>query len=559
MMKSGNGRLTRVALYARVSSERQAQEDTIASQVQALRARVTEEGLTLDEELCFIDDGYSGSTLVRPALERLRDQASAGAIDRLYVHSPDRLARRYAYQALLVDELEHCGVELVFLNRPLGKGPEDDLLLQVQGIVAEYERAKILERSRRGKLHAARRGRVSVLAHAPYGYRYISKGIAGGEARYEVCLAEAKVVQEMFRWVACERLSINQVARRLGERGVLSPRGRTVWDRSTVWGILRNPAYKGSAAYGKRQIVPRLPRQRAQRNGCEQPRHPVSWHRTSPQEWTSIPVPAIIEESLFESVQEQLRENQQRHRLATQGAKYLLQGLLVCECCGYAMSGSRRSGKLYYRCLCNLVNRISKKHVCPNRSIPGAKLEEAIWADVSSLLAEPQRIAVEYERRVNMGTESKDAPNQRKLQMQTSRVQRQISKLIDAYSEGLIEKQEFEPRIRNARAHLEKLQAEVRGQEQLQAQLLEIRQVIGQLETFGEQVRGKLNSADWALQRQLINILVKRVEVGDDQVRVVYRVDCGPFELAPFGGLVQDCWRRREATRQGITRSRARR
>jgi site-specific DNA recombinase len=158
-----------------------------------------------------------------------------------------------------------------------------------------------------------------------------------------------------------------------------------------------------------------------------------------------------------------------------------------------------------------------------------------------------------------MGTESKDAPNQRKLQMQTSRVQRQISKLIDAYSEGLIEKQEFEPRIRNARAHLEKLQAEVRGQEQLQAQLLEIRQVIGQLETFGEQVRGKLNSADWALQRQLINILVKRVEVGDDQVRVVYRVDCGPFELAPFGGLVQDCWRRREATRQGITRSRARR
>jgi site-specific DNA recombinase len=146
----------RVAIYARVSSERQAQKDTIASQVQALRARVSGEGLTLDEELCFLDDGYSGSTLVRPALERLRDQAAAGAIDRLYVHSPDRLARRYAYQALLVDELQHCGVELVFVNRPLGTGPEDDLLLQVQGIVAEYERAKILERSRRGKLHAAR-------------------------------------------------------------------------------------------------------------------------------------------------------------------------------------------------------------------------------------------------------------------------------------------------------------------------------------------------------------------------------------------------------------------
>lgn len=136
-MNSANGRLIRAAIDARVSSEQQSQDETIDSQVQALRERVQEEGLTLDEELCFIDDGYSGSTLGRPALERLRDQAAAGAIDRLYVHSPDRLARRYAYQALLVDELEQCGAELVFLNRPLGKGPEDDLLLQVQGIVAE--------------------------------------------------------------------------------------------------------------------------------------------------------------------------------------------------------------------------------------------------------------------------------------------------------------------------------------------------------------------------------------------------------------------------------------
>jgi site-specific DNA recombinase len=452
-MRPTNDRLTRVAIYARVSSERQAQEDTIASQVQALRARVAEEGLTLDEELCFLDDGYSGSTLVRPALERLRDQAAAGAIERLYVHSPDRLARRYAYQALLVDELQHCGVELVFLNRPLGRGPEDDLLLQVQGVVAEYERAKILERSRRGKLHAARRGRVSVLAHAPYGYRYVGKGITGGEGRYDVCLAEAKVVQELFRWVACERLSISQAARRLGERGVPSPRGRASWDHSTVWGILRNPAYKGQAAYGKRRIVPRLPRLRPQRNGCEQPRRPVSWHRTPPEEWTSIPVPALVEESLFEAVQEQLRENKRRHRLAAQGAKYLLQGLLVCTSCGYALCGSRCRGRAYYRCSGSFAQRVGQDRVCPSRSLRGEKLEEAIWADVSALLAEPRRIEEEYQRRLSIGEESADASaSQRQLQMQTARVRRQISKLIDAYGERLIEKQEFEPRIRDARS-----------------------------------------------------------------------------------------------------------
>ncbi len=329
----------RAAIYARVSSERQAHEGTIDSQVQALRDRVGEDGLVLDEELCFIDDGYSGSILVRPALERLRDQAAAGAIDRLYVHSPDRLARRYAYQVLLVDEFQHCGVDLVFLNHPLGRGPEDDLLLQVQGVVAEYERAKILERSRRGRLHAARRGSISVLSHAPYGYRYVSKTLAGGEARFDVCLPEAQVVRDIFRWLAGERLSISQAARRLGMQGILSPRGQACWDRSTIWGILRNPAYKGTAGFGKRQIGPPLPRLRPQRNGSEQPRRPVSWCRTSPEKWTSIPVPAIIDEALFDAVQEQLKENKQRHRLAKQGAKYLLQGLAVCERCGYAMCG----------------------------------------------------------------------------------------------------------------------------------------------------------------------------------------------------------------------------
>src|SRR6516162_1195995 len=118
----------RVAIYARVSSRQQAEANTIASQLEALRARVRADGARLEPELCFTDEGYSGGTLLCPALELLRDQAAAGAIDRLYVHSPDRLARKYAYQVLLLDELKRCGVELIFLNRALGQTPEDDLL-----------------------------------------------------------------------------------------------------------------------------------------------------------------------------------------------------------------------------------------------------------------------------------------------------------------------------------------------------------------------------------------------------------------------------------------------
>ena len=158
-------------------------------------------GFDLKDVMEFVDEEYSGSTLVRPALERLRDVAATGGMDRLYVHCPDRFARNYAYQVLLLDELNQQGVEVIFLNRPLGQTPEDQLLLQVQGVIAEYERAKFLERSRRGKRHAAQEGRVGTLCHAPYGYRYVSKQEGGGEARFEIVFDEARVVQLMFAWV----------------------------------------------------------------------------------------------------------------------------------------------------------------------------------------------------------------------------------------------------------------------------------------------------------------------------------------------------------------------
>ena len=156
----------RVAIYARVSGEQQAKDDTIASQLEAVTQRVASDALECEPELCFLDDGYSGDILARPGLERLRDQAAAGVIDRLYVLDPDRFSRKYAYQVLILEELTRCGVEVVFLHNPPGRGPEENLLLQVQGMIAEYERAKIMERCRRGKQYAARHGSVNVLSGA---------------------------------------------------------------------------------------------------------------------------------------------------------------------------------------------------------------------------------------------------------------------------------------------------------------------------------------------------------------------------------------------------------
>jgi len=214
------------AIYARVSSDAQAQEQTIDSQLAALREQVAKDNASLGDENCFIDDGVSGSTLNRPALERLRDAAYVGGFQKLYVHSPDRLARKYAYQVLLVDELQKHGIEIVFLNRAIGASPEEDLLLQMQGMFAEYERAKIMERSRRGKRHAATRGSVNVLSAAPYGYRYITRREGDGQAAYEVNEQQATVVRQVFQWVGRDRLSIGEVTRRLRAQGIKTATGK---------------------------------------------------------------------------------------------------------------------------------------------------------------------------------------------------------------------------------------------------------------------------------------------------------------------------------------------
>src|SRR5437764_3904004 len=305
----------RVAIYARVSGGGQGKEGTIASQIDAVMKRVADDALECDPELRFVDDGVSGSILVRPGLERLRDQAAAGAIDRLYVLDPDRFSRKYAYQVLLLEELDRCGVEVVFLRNPPGRGPEENLLIQVQGMIAEYERAKIMERCRRGKQHAARRGSVNVLSGAPYGYRYVGKHEGDGEARYQVLAEEARVVRKVFEWVGQERCSIGEVCRRLQGDGVLTRAGKPAWDRATVWLILKNPAYKGTAAFGKTRSGEFKPRRlRPQRGRPEHPRRPVSRVETSPEDQIFIEVPGLVSEGLFLAVQAQLEENRQRRR-----------------------------------------------------------------------------------------------------------------------------------------------------------------------------------------------------------------------------------------------------
>ncbi len=538
------------AIYARVSTEQQTETHTIASQVAALVERVSADGL-LCEELQFIDAGYSGATLVRPALERLRDLAAAGGIDRLYVHSPDRLARKYAYQVLLIDELYRCGVEVIFLNRELGQSPEDDLLLQVQGMVAEYERAKIMERSRRGKRHAAFSGSVNVLSCAPYGYRYVNKDQGGGQAYYEVNVEQAQVVRQIFEWVGQERLTIGEVCRRLNAARQLTQTGKTVWDRTTVWGILKNPAYKGTAAFGKTRVRPRRQRLMPMRGASAQPRRDYSTESVDSCEWICVPVPAIVDENLFAAVQLQLQENQRRSRIGQRGARYLLQGLVTCKLCGYAYYGKAISNKAasgkprdyaYYRCIGNDAYRFGGNRVCSNTQVRTDTLEAVVWQEVCSLLKNPQRLSLEYQRRGQEPTSALQE-NQKTLSTQIAKLRRGITRLIDSYAEGLIDKGEFEPRIQRLKQRVADLEAQVKHFNDEATLHQELRLLIGRLEEFATVISNRLNQLDWNTQREIIRLLVKRVEVDTEQVNVVFRVCEVPEVPKSESEILQHCGR----------------
>jgi len=541
----------RAALYARVSSKQRAEANSIASQLEALKARINADGLKLEPELSFVDEGYSGGTLLRPALERLRDQAAAGSFDRLYVHSPDRLARKYPYQVLLVEELQRQGVDIVFLNHAIGQTPEEHLLLQVQGMMAEYERAKILERSRRGKRHAARCGSVNVLCGAPYGYRYVNKYEGGGQARYEIVESQAEVVRLIFSWVALERCSIGAVCRRLQEKGIPSPHGKNYWDRSTVWGILQHRAYIGQAQFGKTRVGPARPRLRPQRGRPTQPRRAVSVYDTPAEERIPIAVPALVTEAVFAAAAEQLAENRRRRRESRRGARYLLQGLVVCGQCGYAyygkpLSRSARKGKprdyAYYRCVGCDAYRFGGQRICTNKQCRTDQLDKAVWMDVCALLADPQRVHQEYQRRLR-GQCKKLARPEEHVQRLLAQVRRGIARLIDAYQDGYLERVEFEPRMHSAKERLVKLEREASAAAARSVAEQNRQTVLDQLEKFALRVREGLCDADWNTRRDILRALIKQVEVGTEAIRVVYKVIPDPFELGPARGRSQDCWR----------------
>ena len=515
------------AIYARVSSERQREENTIASQTASLIEFAKSHDLEVPKEWVFEDEGYSGATLERPGLERVRDLAAEGQIQMVLAYSPDRLSRKYAYQILLIEEFARHGVETVFVKSPQGDSAEDQLLVQFQGMIAEYERAQILERSRRGKRHRAQAGEVSVMSGAPYGYRYIRK-TDEVPAAYVVDEAEAGVVRRVYQMYTIEGLSIGEITRRLNTEGVPARKaGR--WERSVVWGVLRNPAYCGVACFGKTRISARTRVMRPQRRRGTTTPSTTAGHQRPREEWIEIPVPALVTEESFARAQELLYQNKIRSRRRTI-APSVVQGLVSCAKCGYALSrtSTQTSARKihYYKCIGSDSWRKLGGPVCDNsRFIRQELLDQIVWAEVIRLLEEPALIHQELDRRLAAArTSDPTAKREQSLQRELTHVGKGIERLLTAYQEGLLSLEQLRERMPALRHRQQTLSAELQAiadQTNDRAAFLRLAET---LTAFLARLRSAAETLSVMERQKIVRLLVKDVLVGEDTITIRHSI-----------------------------------
>lgn len=524
----------RVGVYARVSTGTQVHLQTIDQQLDRLRAAIAERGWSLADGHIFRDDGYSGARLTRPGLDRLRDAVRDHALDRLLVTAPDRLARNYVHQMVLIEELERQGCAVEFLDRPMSQDPHDQLLLQIRGAVAEYERTLIAERMRRGRLSKFRAGLLLPWTRPPYGYRLHPdrpRDPAG------VCLdaAEAAVVADIFAAYLEPGASLMGVARALHARGQPSPMGRAWWGLATLRGILTNPAYTGQVYAGRTRTRPPRIRRSAT--------HPIGRPHESAvplptEEWIPVAaVPAIVTQEQFDMARAKLARNQSFARRHNTVNPYLLRALVSCgHChasCGARMVGSVRRGDrchAYYICTGKAKPVLTHRDApCGARFIPAAQLDALVWQDLCDVLTHPQSLAYALERAHGGHWLPHDAQVRRaNIRKGRASIAQQRERLTDAYLRGVIPLDEYEQRRRDIDQRDEAL---VSQEGQLCAQAdrqAEVATMAAGMAAFCARVQSGLTAATFEQRRQLVELLIDRVVVTDDEVEIRYVIPTTP-------------------------------
>jgi site-specific DNA recombinase len=517
----------RRAIYVRVSSRQQAQNQTIEQQLERLQTYCQTQQWPWPQVHIFRDDGYSGATLRRPALERLRDQVASGCFDQLLITAPDRLARKYVHQMLLIEELEGSGCQICFVDRPMSQDPNDQLLLQIRGAVAEYERTLIAERMRRGRQHKYQAGLLLPWTRPPYGYR-LDPDHPRNPAGVRVEEAEAAIVSELFALYLQPAQSLTSLSSYLKQLTVPSPTGKKRWTQATLRRILTNPVYTGAVYAGRGRVQPSRRRRSplapvGQRGMTSRP--------TPPEEWTLVGhIPALVTQERFEQVQAKLKTNQQFARRNNRAHTYLLRALVSCGCCRLTCTGQTRRRYSYYACVGQShPARSGREQKCRNRLIPMKQLDEVVWADVCDLLMHPQALRQALERAQSGEWLPQELQGRREnLRKAGVSLSHQIDRLTEAYLEQIVSLEEYRRRRRELEERQEAILAQMRQLEASMDRQMELAGIAQGIETFCQRVQQGLEQATFEQKRHLVELLIDRVVVTQEEVEIRYVIPTSP-------------------------------
>jgi len=497
-----------IAVYGRVSSSAQEQEGTIETQLSAVNEFANKNGYVIVQK--YIDEGWSGDSIARPALDQLRMDAKKKIWSAVLIYDPDRLARRYSYQELVMDELREAGIEVIFVTVSAPKNSEDKILYGVRGLFAEYERAKIAERFRLGKVRKANEGNI-IVSEAPYGYNFVVR-TAEKQGYYEINEVEAQIVRMIFSWVADDGMTLRGVVKKLQELSVLPRKSkRGVWSTSTLSTLLRNRTYIGEGHYGASfAVVPENPLKNEKYKKIKK-----TSRRMKPEsEWIIIPTPKIVDDSLFARAQERLSKNSELSVRNTKN-EYLLSHRIWCSCgCRRAGEGPQKGKHLYYRCT-SRVKSFPLPSSCSEKGLNARIVDKLVWQKISQLMCSPELLHKQAERWVKNKDTSKisvSTINIDESKKEISKLKDQEDRFAKAYGAGLITLDKLSEYTASLKDKIFSLEKQIIAAQQENRQVDEmVLPAIDEIKKFTELAIPALNNLEFIEKQSIVRNLVDKV------------------------------------------------
>jgi len=501
--------IQKVAIYGRVSTEEQAEGKNIDSQIEELRKYAVEKGHEVVRE--FKDEGWSGGLLARPALDELRDDATKGMFEAVLINDVDRLARDVAHIGVIKRDLENKGVRIIFRKLPNGNGPMDNLMINVLGSFAEFERAIIADRLRRGKIHKVK-VRGQFLGHIPaYGYDYIHLNKNTREQGVlKINENENKIVKMIFHWVGHENISGREVVRRLTEMKIPTRKGKNIWGKSTVLRILKNENYLGHFFYNRVESV-----LTDKHHSVEKYRKNLkTGRRFRPRsEWINLRLPhlRIIDDETFLAVQNQLKKNLIFSKRNTK-AEYLLGGgMLKCGKCGSSYYGNTNGNQRFYRDG-NRWLRFPFRKNCNSPSISVNKIEPLVWNEISQLFSRPSFLIKQLEKNKDLlENQPNNSDELNILENRLNALKTEEERLISGYQKGIFNDEDIKNHLTNIKndkiAIIDKINISKNQGDNSSGNKI----IPKDLKILCSLIRKKLPKLDFEEKQKLFRLLVKEV------------------------------------------------